>query len=1051
VSGRWVWAARQGSTDVAVRGGIQMGGVAGASPLFLPPAVSDVSYRVYPYPVESPNFGNRTLEADPWLKAGSGNNATTLGWHFDNSINYTWTRGNNVWALEDTAGHSQTTGFGDTSSTAIPTLTFDKTLDPTVNPVVNSNMHAAIDNLFYWNNIMHDISYQYGFDEAAGNFQANNQGRGGAGSDFVHAFSESGAGVDNSDFGTPPDGESPVMRMFQFNESIGSNFQVNSPGAISGSYVIAESQLGIKNQLAYTGPITANIILVSDASSSTTHQACGTIGSPSGLVGKIVLIDRGVCSFVAKIKAVQDAGAAAVIIANNTAGLSTIVGTDSTITIPAVMISLADGNTLKANLTGLNGTLSTTGLLRDGALDNGVISHEYTHGISNRLTGGPANTDCLGNAEQGGEGWSDYMALMVTTDWSAAALTDGTKSRTLGTYALSEPSTGPGVRIHPYSTDMTIDPWTYSDMTPSGGEVHTIGEIWCSTLWDMTWNIIQQEGIDADIYRGTKGNNIALQLVIEGMKLQPCSPGYLDARDAILKADSMLYNYAHKCAIWNAFARRGMGKSASQGSSNNTADQTAAFDLPSGMEVAHSVSADSVVNGDNITYTIKAYCDCTPLSNISVVDTLSSNLSFVSAPGGTFTAPVVHFDGLSFTAGETKIFTIQAKVSGTFAAADTLVNDSRDPDAFSWTTAATQGSSNFSESTLRSHSPSHSLHAPDIATFSDFTLTSSNLVLDTISTLSFWHYYETDATFDGGVVEISVDGGSSWQDLGPYMIQNGYNETLDPEATSLGNRQAFSGSSGGNFIQTVVRLTGFAGKTAKIRFRFTSDVTIGDDGWYIDDILLRTEKGVVGIAEAFSGSTQLAKRSVFASLKAGSNPLPVNFLLFEVRKVDKSAGLHWTVNGELNVSKYIVERAANGHDFVPIGEVPAVPGGSGDKDYTYTDDQPLAGLDYYRVEEKDINGNSTFSAIKVVDFTPDAEVRLSPVPTFDHVVQLETGSGSDLPVTAYLINTIGQTLKVFGLRPGVNLLKLDNFPQGMYMLRIVTSQQRTVIRKLVIQ
>jgi hypothetical protein len=283
------------------------------------------------------------------------------------------------------------------------------------------------------------------------------------------------------------------------------------------------------------------------------------------------------------------------------------------------------------------------------------------------------------------------------------------------------------------------------------------------------------------------------------------------------------------------------------------------------------------------------------------------------------------------------------------------------------------------------------------------------------------------------------------------MIQNGYNETLDPEATSLGNRQAFSGSSGGNFIQTVIRLTGFAGKTAKIRFRFTSDVTIGDDGWYIDDVLLRTEKGVVGIAEAFSGSTQLAKSSAFATLKAGSNPLPVNFLLFEARKQDKSAALRWTVNGELNVSKYIVERAANGHDFVSIGEVAATTGVSGDKDYTFIDGQPLPGLDYYRIEEKDMDGNSTFSAIRVIDFTPDAEITLSPVPTFNHAVQLETGSGTDLPVTAYLINTVGQTLKVFSLKPGVNLLTLDNFPQGMYMLRIVTSQQRTVIRKLVIQ
>ncbi len=46
---------------------------------------------------------------------------------------------------------------------------------------------------------------------------------------------------------------------------------------------------------------------------------------------------------------------------------------------------------------------------RDGDLDNGIIVHEYGHGVSNRLAGGPANTSCLNNQEQMGEGWSDYF------------------------------------------------------------------------------------------------------------------------------------------------------------------------------------------------------------------------------------------------------------------------------------------------------------------------------------------------------------------------------------------------------------------------------------------------------------------------------------------------------------------------------------------------------------------------------------------------------------------------------------------------------------------
>jgi extracellular elastinolytic metalloproteinase len=54
---------------------------------------------------------------------------------------------------------------------------------------------------------------------------------------------------------------------------------------------------------------------------------------------------------------------------------------------------------------------------RDCAFDAGVIIHEYTHGVSNRLTGGPANTNCLSVLEAGGmgEGWGDFMAIAIHT------------------------------------------------------------------------------------------------------------------------------------------------------------------------------------------------------------------------------------------------------------------------------------------------------------------------------------------------------------------------------------------------------------------------------------------------------------------------------------------------------------------------------------------------------------------------------------------------------------------------------------------------------------
>ncbi|MEZ5314490.1 MAG: M36 family metallopeptidase [Thermoanaerobaculia bacterium] len=98
--------------------------------------------------------------------------------------------------------------------------------------------------LFYWNNIIHDVSYRYGFDEPAGNFQLNNYGRGGAGNDSVRAEAQDYSGTNNANFSTPADGSRPRMQMYVWTDPFSQLVTVNSPVGIAGSYTANASNNG---------------------------------------------------------------------------------------------------------------------------------------------------------------------------------------------------------------------------------------------------------------------------------------------------------------------------------------------------------------------------------------------------------------------------------------------------------------------------------------------------------------------------------------------------------------------------------------------------------------------------------------------------------------------------------------------------------------------------------------------------------------------------------------------------------------------------------------
>ena len=476
--------------------------------------VEHATYNVLPVPTESPADGSFEFVMDPHAAALT---ASPFGWHDTNGVagaEFTTTIGNNVDAKLDRNGDDiadpgsrQDGGAG---------LNFNAAFNPSRSP--GQNAHVAVANLFYWNNVLHDVHYLYGFTPAAGNFQTNTYGLGGLGNDAVQADAQDNAdngSANNASFATPPDGSPPRMRMLEF---------------------------------AATSP------------------------------------------------------------------------------------------------------------RRDSALDSNVITHEYGHGVSNRLTGGPANANALSALQSRGmgEGWSDWWSLM----FRQVSATETLDVRGVGMYVLGQPDNGVGIRSYPYDFDInydqTFETFLHFGTTGDSVDAHVVGTRWCSVLWDLNHLLIQKYGYEPNIFNSASqaGNIRALRLVMDAIKLQPANPTFLQARDAILAADTALNGGSNHREIWTAFARRGLGDGASTPNANSGA-LTKSFSIPSqfsGIAVSSTVpSTIAAVNTPLTSFTVNLSVPYLP-SSIDATDFTVNSL-----PASAFS--LIDADTVAFTFATTPLTT----------------------------------------------------------------------------------------------------------------------------------------------------------------------------------------------------------------------------------------------------------------------------------------------------------------------------------------------------------------------------------------------------------
>ncbi|HEX5220770.1 MAG TPA: M36 family metallopeptidase [Verrucomicrobiae bacterium] len=261
---------------------------------------------------------------------------------------------------------------------------------------------------------------------------------------------------------------------------------------------------------------------------------------------------------------------------------------------------------------------------RDGALDATVILHEYTHLLSNRRVGegvGISAAASLGLAE----GWSDFFSLaLLSGDGGGGSFPVASYSTVLYKTNSLWPNYYFGLRRYPYSTDLAKNPLTLRNILPYFPEgvdpypsvplsplhnptnsnsivewdPHSIGEVWCVALWDLRANLVRKHGL-------LNGNWLTLQLAVDGMNLSGPNPTFLAARDAIINADRIRTGQENNLEIWAAFAKRGMGFTATNSASNLLPDDVRvreSFSIPPFIELTNAIHSSLTISVDGTIY-----------------------------------------------------------------------------------------------------------------------------------------------------------------------------------------------------------------------------------------------------------------------------------------------------------------------------------------------------------------------------------------------------------------------------------------------------------------
>jgi len=382
--------------------------------------------------------------------------------------------------------------------------------------------------------------------------------------------------------------------------------------------------------------------------------------------------------------------------------------------------------------------------------------------------------------------------------------------------------------------------------------------------------------------------------VVAGLQMTPRDATYTEQRDAILAAalaarpdsdaadpDDLGAGGSDVIVLANAFARRGAGTCAIAPPRNslNLVGVTESYDLRPriGLGSIRVELAPPSCDADGFLDAAERGRIVMPLLNGGPVEMVGTNVSFSSSIAGlTFpagssatvsrlapfssteiTIPVelsAGFSGIgrleigATASADAACVTSVTRIAREFVNVNEVLNSSRIDTVESPTSAWTSTGARAADVWSRVEAAPFDLAwlGIDLSTMSDTQLVSPALQVSAtaplVITLSHRHSFERDGTvlFDGGVIEVSRDGGATWQDITTYGANPGYGGTLFVgSGNPLGGRQARVGTNASWPAPDTLTLNlgmALAGQTIRIRFRIGTDAAVGDFGWQLDNL-----------------------------------------------------------------------------------------------------------------------------------------------------------------------------------------------------------------------